>query len=66
MLQTKCYTYKIQATKLRNITYSLLVHFYVKCINKNEDSGTAIKILTSLGDCKDSAKIVAERCGEEE
>ena len=42
------------------------MHFYVKCINKNEDIGTAIKILTSLGDCKDSAKIVAERSGEEE
>ena len=39
---------------------------YVKCINKNEDIGTAVKLLISLKDYKDSAKIVAERSGEEE
>ena len=50
----------------KNVSVIFLPITMLEASNKNEDIGTAIKILTSLGDYKDSAKIVAERSGEEE
>ena len=46
--------------ELEEIYKEAQYQYSVECINKNEDIGTAVKLLISLGDYKDSAKIVAE------
>lgn len=60
------YGYEFFDKGLEKIYNEALYQYSVECINKNEDIGTAVKLLISLGDYKDSAKIVAERGGEEE
>ena len=60
------YGYEFFDKGLEKIYNEALYQYSVECINKNEDIGTAVKLLISLGDYKDSAKIVAERSGEEE
>lgn len=60
------YGYEFFDKGLEKIYNEALYQYSVECINKNEDIGTAVKLLISLGDYKDSAKIVAERGGKEE
>ena len=60
------YGYEFFDKGLEKIYNEALYQYSVECINKNEDIGTAVKLLISLGDYKDSAKIVAERSGKEE
>lgn len=60
------YGYEFFDKGLEKIYNEALYQYSVECINKNEDIGTAVKLLISLGDYKDSAKIVAERGGDEE
>lgn len=60
------YGYEFFDKGLEKIYNEALYQYSVECINKNEDIGTAVKLLISLGDYKNSAKIVAERGGEEE
>ena len=58
------YGYEFHDKKVEEIYTDSLYQYSVECLNKNEDIGTAIKILESLGDYKDSAQLVAERGGE--
>lgn len=58
------YGYEFYDKGLEKIYNEALYQCSLNCIEKNEDIGTAIKLLISLGDYKDSAKIVAERGGE--
>lgn len=54
------YGYEFFDKELEEIYKEAQYQYSVECINKNEDIGTAVKLLISLGDYKDSAKIVAE------
>lgn len=54
------YGYEFYDKELEKIYNEALYQYSLNCIEKNEDIGTAIKLLISLGDYKDSAKIVAE------
>lgn len=58
------YGYEFFDKELEEIYKEAQYQYSVECINKNEDIGTAVKLLISLGDYKDSAKIVAEMGGE--
>ena len=58
------YGYEFYDKGLEKIYNEALYQYSVNCIEKNEDIGTAVKLLISLGDYKDSAKIVAEMGGE--
>lgn len=59
------YGYEFFDKELEKIYNEALYQYSVECLNKNKDIGTAIKILESLGDYKDSAQIVAESGSEE-
>lgn len=54
------YGYEFFDKELEEIYKEAQYQYSVNCIEKNEDIGTAVKLLISLGDYKDSAKIVAE------
>ena len=54
------YGYEFFDKELEKIYKEAHYQYSVECININEDIGTAVKLLISLGDYKDSAKIVTE------
>lgn len=59
------YDYDFHDKDLEKIYKESLYQYSIKTINGGGDVGTAINILISLGDYKDSAQIVAERGSEE-